>query len=342
MATEAQVVNLKKIADQLRTVPADKLLRPNLGEESLKSDFGPRFELLNKRIEFALEYAPYVSDNIVAAVANVFNSMSNQMDAQSKRNNAEYVSQRTQFLAAIDRSIDELLQHWPPFVTAAIEMRGFLQDEGIKKEYERTIEAIKRESSQSLELVKQEANKTIEEARKLAQQIEERARKTAARISVEAAQDQFRLAQKDHDKQVKLWGWLSGTSIAAFIAVAIYLANVALPEQWNWHVVYYTAIRITILTAVGALAAFCLRIFRAHMHMSQHNLHRQRVANSMAAFVESAVTPEQRDMILSQLVDSVASFGSSGLLQRDDDSIYSPKMTIDSITRTLVPPTPKS
>ena len=69
--------------------------------------------------------------------------------------------------------------------------------------------------------------------------------------------------------------------------------------------------------------------------MSEKNRHRQRVANSMEAFVQSAVTPEQRDLILSQLVESIVQFGHSGLVQREDDYAYRPKMTIDSISRTL-------
>jgi len=92
---------------------------------------------------------------------------------------------------------------------------------------------------------------------------------------------------------------------------------------------------------VGAAATFCLRILRAQMHMSQHNRHRQRVANSMEAFVEAAITPEQRDLILAQLVSSVVDFGTSGLLSREDDSVYAPKMTIDSITRMISQPPSK-
>lgn len=337
MATEGQITNLKKITEKFQTLDQEKLLRPSLGEESLKSAFGPKLELLNKKIEFALEYAPNVNDNTVSQLASLLNQFHDQMNAQAQRSNAEYVSQRTQFLSTINTYFEQLLIHLPFFVTAAIETRGFLQDEGIRKEYERTIDAMKNESANSLKLVKEEAEKTIEEARKLAQQIEERARRTAAHISVEAAQEQFKLAQKSHNGQVKLWAWLSGISIVSFIGVAIYLSQVHLPEEWKWQVVYHTAIRITILTAVGAIATFCLRILRAHMHMSQHNLHRQRVANSMAAFVESAVTPEQRDLILAQLVDAVAAFGHSGLLQKADDSIYTPKMTIDTISRTILP-----
>ena len=342
MATQSHLANLKKVADGFRAVDQEKLLRSSVGEESLQSVFGPRLSLLNNKLEFALEFAPSVNDNIVSQVASVFDQFRQQMDAQAKRNNTEYVAQRTQFLATIDGYFEQLLQHWPPFITAAVEMRGFLQDEGIRKEYQRTIDAMKEESATALKLVKDEAGKTIEEARKLAQQIEDRARRTAAHISVEAAQEQFREAQKDHNKQVKIWSWLSGISILAFLGVAVYLMQVQFPEEWKWHIIYYTAIRVTILTAVGAIATFCLRILRAHMHMSQHNLHRQRVANSMSAFVESAVTPEQRDLILAQLVDAVATFGTSGLLQKEDDSIHSPKMTIDTITRTFAPPSQKS
>ena len=220
-------------------------------------------------------------------------------------------------------------------MTAAVESRGFLEDEEVRQEYERTIESIKKEAESSIQQVKEESDKTIEEARTLAEQIENRARLTAARISVKDAQEQFREAQAALDKRVKIWAGLGIASVLGFIGVAIYFATVDLPDQWRWQVVYHSAIRVSILTAIGTAAAFCLKILRAHLHMSEKNRHRQHVANSMGAFVESAVTPEQRDMILSQLVESIVQFGNSGLVQREDDNVYRPKMTIDSITRTL-------
>jgi uncharacterized membrane protein len=94
-------------------------------------------------------------------------------------------------------------------------------------------------------------------AKKLAQEIEDRARKTAAHISVDAAQEQFREAQIILKSEVKLWAWLSGLATVAFILVAIYLAKIHLPEGMKWEIVYFAAIRITILTAVGAVATFC-------------------------------------------------------------------------------------
>ena len=60
-----------------------------------------------------------------------------------------------------------------------------------------------------------------------------------------------------------------------------------------------------------------MKILKAQLHMFQHNLHRRRITNSIEAFVESAITPEQRDLILAHLVDAVATFGNSGLLDSD-------------------------
>lgn len=251
-----------------------------------------------------------------------------------------------QFTAKIRTVVNNLLQqlqpHWCHFVTAAIEARGFLEDEGIRKEYQKAVTEMQTQAGDALKHVQEESAKTIAEARKLAEEIEQRARRTAAHISVAEAQKQFREAQSDLDGQVKIWTALSILSLAAFLGVAVYLSKVKLPDEWQWHVVYYTAIRITILTAVGAAATFCLRILRAQMHMSHHNRHRQRVANSMEAFVEAAITPEQRDMILAQLVGSVVDFGTSGLLSKEDDAVYAPKMTIDSITRMIAQPPTKA
>lgn len=337
MGSEGQLSRLRTVAHGFKKIDKDKLLRPSLGEASIKEAFGERLEFIIRKIEFATEFGKHVHDSTLSQVAAHFEQILQLMQAHAGRNNPEYVTQRDNFLAQIDGSLEQLLQYWSPFVTAAIESRGFLQDEGIRKEYQRTIDLMKEESTGALKLVKDEASKTIQEARELAKQIEERARRTAARISVEAAQEQFRLAQEDLKARVKLWSWLSGSAILAFLAAAICLAFVDIPKEKDlvWPVVYFTAIRITILAAIGAVAAFCLRVFRAHMHMFQHNLHRQRIANSMAAFVESAITPEQRDLILAHLVDAVSAFGTSGLLGKEDDGLNTPKMMIDSITRTL-------
>ena len=335
MAIDNQIRELENLFDDIKNVDKDKLLRPGVGELALQEVFAPKLEEINKKIEFALKYAPQVHEAHVQTILEPFQTISSAMTAQTDYSNQDYVAQRDQFLVDIDAQLENLKQFWPPFVTAAVETRGFLEDEGVQREYERTIESIKKESESSLQQVKEEAEKTIEEARVLAERIENRARLTAAGISVEEVQKQFREAQDALDKRVIIWAVLGSLSIVGFISMAIYFIQDDLPTEWKWQVIYHSAIRVSILTAIGTAAAFCLKILRAHLHMSEKNRHRQRVANSMGAFVESATTPEQRDLILSQLVESVVQFGSSGLVQREDDYVYRPKMTIDSIIRTL-------
>jgi hypothetical protein len=342
MASPQLLDQLKQVLDRLKSIDKERLLRPSLGEESLEqAGFSTTLNTIIGKATFALEYGKTIDDTTFNTVMNTFTNLYGTLDAQAKRGNADYVSQRTNFTNQVTAAIQQVQPYWTHFVSAAIEARGFLEDEGIRKEYQKTVTDMKAQADEVLKHIKEESGKVLEQATKLAKDIEERARRTAAHISVEEAQKQFKDAQIDLDKRVKWWAVLSVGSLAAFLLVAFFLSRVELPEKWQWHVVYYTAIRITILTAVGAAATFCLRILRAHMHMSEHNRHRQRVANSMQAFVEAAITPEQRDMILAQLVTSVVDFGTSGLLSKEDDAVYAPKMTIDSITRTIAQPPSK-
>jgi len=341
MATQGQLTNLSAIAEALRKIDKDKLLRPTLGEASIKETFSDRLEQINRKLEFATEFAPAVHDEYVSQVVSAFQNIHVAMQNQASLDNAHYVASRDQFLININSYLEQLQRSWPAFVTAAVEARGFLQDEGIRKEYQRTIDAMKVEAENSLKLVKAEAEKTIEEARKLAKQIEDGARRTAAHISVEVAQREFKEAGNKLWYQVMLWSGFIIVSLVCFGWFALDLLEIEPGGEWTWRNFYHSGLRITLLGGVGAVAAFCFRMFRAHLHMYQHNLHRQRLTNSMATLVESAVTPEQRDLILGHLVGSIAAFGSSGILQKEDDSIHYPKMIIDTIQRTVAPPSSK-
>ena len=103
----------------------------------------------------------------------------------------------------------------------------------------------------------------------------------------------------------------------------------------KWGVIYYFAVRLAILTSFGAIAAFCIRGLKSHLHMKEHNLHRKRIANSMEAFVESAINDNQRDYILAHLVNAIATFGQSGLLGKEENT--GSKMTIESIMKNIGP-----
>jgi hypothetical protein len=165
----------------------------------------------------------------------------------------------------------------------------------------------------------------------LADEIEARARKTAA-SSVDEAQDQLR-------NFVFLWAALSIIALAVLGGLIYRFLDTQLPNGWSWQVGFHAAMRLATLAIVGSVAAYCMRVLRVQLHQYLLNIHRQRVTNSISAFVESAVTPEQRDLILGHLVENVVSFGHSGLLDAESPGEGSgSKLTVDNITRSLIAP----
>lgn len=333
MATPDRINELSTAVLNIKNIDKDKILRSSLGEESLAAFEKDLIDLIKKG-EFAVQYGSEVSDNYVTQAFNTFNQIYKELNTHATRTNAEFVTQREQFLQNIKNSKESIKNFWFAFTSAALEVRGFLEDEGIRKEYQHTVQLMEEKANENLSRVREQAEQTIAEAKKLANEIEGKARQTAAKISIKDAQDQFTEAQKLFNGKVKLWGYLSITSLVIFIVLAYILSLKDFSGDIGF-AIYHTVIRLTILTAIGATATFCLRIFRAQLHMRELNLHRQRVANSLSSFVESASTPEQRDLILTHLIESIVNFGNSGLLTDSEDSISPTKLTIDSITRNI-------
>ncbi len=48
MASENQMNQLKNVANEILSIDENKLLRPSLGEESLKEDFAPKWLAIQK------------------------------------------------------------------------------------------------------------------------------------------------------------------------------------------------------------------------------------------------------------------------------------------------------
>ena len=339
MATLETITEFQQAFKNFESIDKEELFRSTLGNESLQSALEPTLTKTFKKFQMALEYAPVVSDVHVGPMIGLLQQFYEELNAQAQRPSAEYIQNREGVLSTLNSLNEAILQNWPPFVTAAIESRGFLEDEGIRKEYTNAANSLKEQADSTLASIKEESQKILTEAREVAEQIEKRARRTAANVSVEAAQEQFKAAQEHHDKQVKLWAKISGLSGSVFIGFGVLLWFVELDSSGPWQPLYYTALRLFLLTALGTFLAFCLRTLRAHSHMREQNLHRQRVANSIPSFVDSAVNPDQRDQILSQLIGAVATFGNSGLVSGRDDLAGPTKLAVDSVLRHITPPT---
>jgi hypothetical protein len=185
------------------------------------------------------------------------------------------------------------------------------------------------------------AQERIEEEVKTAQAKIQALRDKANEITVQGAKDQFETAAKALRRKVIAWGILAADLFVALLGVVFWfllrpppiikaIVAALTPESKATAVpvsvplliaasAYYTSIRLAIIGIVALAFAFSLRMTRAYFHMIEHNHHKSRVTNSIEGFVASTATKEQRDMVLSKLVDCVTQFGDSGILDKDDE-----------------------
>jgi hypothetical protein len=195
-----------------------------------------------------------------------------------------------------------------------------------------------------------------------ARDVLESAQRTADKISVKDAQDQFNEAAKELSKKSQLW---LGSSVIFFgcllgfllyqlwhppilISQIVDALNPAQPSTLTKGRIdpvpiplliaasaYFTSIRLAIAGIFGIGLAFSLRMARAYLHMIEHNRHKLRVTNSIESFVAAVRTKEQKDLVLSKLVESVTDFGDSGILAKQGDTSGLPSVIFDSITKNV-------
>lgn len=322
MASEQLLKQLNEIVSRLRGVNAEMLLRKGLGDESLEHTFAPDLAKIHSLTDFVAQHAPTVHDNYVNQARGTLEQISTQMTDQANRTPSEYISQRESFVSAIKNQLQQA-RVWEPFFAAtAVLDRGFLEDEGIRREYARVVEELRNQTEMTISTIKEAAEKAIQGAKALAEEIETRAQRTATKISVQEAQGQFAEATKELTGKLKVWAILTCASIVVLLGLPFAFMAWPLPGPDPWPLaLYHTVLRVFVLSTTGASAAFCFRILRSHLHMVEKNRHRVRVANSVESFMNSALDPIQRDLILAKLSEAIIDFGDSGLIKSDKDDI---------------------
>ena len=336
MASEQQIQELAATVTRLNAVDTAKLLRKDLGVESLDRGFGADLEEIKSLAAFAERHAATVHDEYVGQARSTLEEIANHMEAQADRPSAEYINERESFLSAVRGQVEEAKRWLPLFAGSAVLERGFLEDEGIRREYERVVQDLKEETESTLARVKEQADKAVEDAKKLADEIESRARKSATRMSVDEAQRQFSSATSELQKKANIWAKLTAVSVVVLLVLPIVFMSWPLPDGDNWSVaLYHTLLRIFVLSAAGAAVTTCVRLFRAHLHMMEKNRHRVRVANSIESFVNSALEPQQRDLLLAKLAEAVIDFGDSGIIKSERDEPSSSIASGDLVGRIL-------
>ena len=336
MASEQQLQNLTATVARLNAVDSVKLLRRDLGVESLDRVFAEDLEEITSLAAFTEQHAATVHNEYVEQARSTLEQIANYMEAQADRTSAEYINGRNAFLSAVREQVEEAKKWLPLFAGSVVLERGFLEDEGIRREYARVVLDLKAETEATLARVKEQADKAVEDAKKLADEIELRARKSATGMSVDEAQRQFSSATSELQKKANMWAWLTAVSVLVLLALPLAFMYWPLPDGDNWPTaLYHTLLRVFVLSAAGAAATICVRLFRAHLHMVEKNRHRVRVANSIESFVNSALEPQQRDLLLAKLAEAVIDFGDSGIIKSERDETTSSAMSGDLIGRIL-------
>ncbi len=318
--------------DEILKYDINQIMRPTYGVTSLQ-DFEQEYKVMLKKLEFLKQYSTFVDNNTNDQANNAASNFKSIVSSLANANETDFVSNKLSNVKNLRNYFESLKQLSPAYGYAALEESGILNDMNFQLEYFKASENFKKMTNEALNQIKEESAEIINKAQEKANEIEKAVRKTAQKISVQEAQNQFVEAATYNLKQSRLWGFLIAGLLLSFILFAWHLLSISFPEKWTWQILYYTTIRISILALISTLLAFAIRIVKSHMHMQQHNLHRKRIANSMAAFVESANSQDQRDLILSQLVSSIASFGITGIFDSNSDG--STKISLDSVTKTV-------
>lgn len=146
MASNEQIQQMEKFSEELVDIEYEqkRLLRPELGEVGLQTDFEYDFQNIQKVVAFADAYIADVPQEQAQDIRSQFEQIITQLKKQSERSNQDYVAYRDDFLDSIRYLLEELKKHRGPLLWSAIESRGLLEDEGITREYEKTFASIKK------------------------------------------------------------------------------------------------------------------------------------------------------------------------------------------------------
>lgn len=137
--------------------------------------------------------------------------------------------------------------------------------------------------------------------------------------ALQVVQTKFIAYSKKLKLQIRIWSCICVGIILGCIILACILLHESFPDKWNWQIGYISIIRITIATAVFALASFCFKLFRSYVHLNEHNSHNITVIESMANLVGAAKDEIQRNLIYGKLIDIIIQFADTGLLNKEQD-----------------------
>lgn len=317
--------------EKIESLDRAKLIRKEYGPVSFE-ELANVLDEINYKIRVIKQHHEKVDQNTNNQVRSSLESIFNQLSGVANYDEAQFVQQQNSTIRNVNGYLNVLRLNWSQYVVNALEETGLLTNTDIKAKFESFSTDLQKSTEGALKKIEEKSEQIILLAQEKADNIEKAIRGEAKLISVDSAKLQFEEAAADNKFQIILWSIISGVLVLIFSLVILWLYNSELPDEWNWTIVYYTIIRVSVLGLIGAFLKLSLKMLKANFHMWAHNLHRHRLANSMASFVESAMSKEQRDQILSQLVNAVSQFGDSGIISSESEKS---NISIDTVSKTI-------
>lgn len=319
MATEFAQKGLNRALDDLERVEIDEVKRTRLGPASLAAEFDDMWEDVELIKHLARSYGKLVHDDIVRSMVATVASITSTLESQASRSDAQYTQRRELFIESLRRDIEES-RRWQPIVASCVALdKGLLDAESLNAQVKRSVADFKGERERFLEGLQVALDNSIKDFNKHVEEMIAQVRRTAQGVSVEEAQKQFREAAPHDKKRVWLWAWLSVLASAVLLIVGIVSINGGsqMLTEPSWESLPGAVLRLFLLSVLAGMATFTFRMLRAHLHIAEKNRHRVRVANSIDSFLQSTSDPSQRDLIFAKLLDSIVSYGDSGLVQHE-------------------------
>ena len=336
MATENALQRLNRALDDLEKVDIDEVKRTRLGSGSLATELDDMEEDIQLITYLAKSYGKLVHDDIVRSMIATVDSITGTLESQVRLSNTRYAQRRELFVESLRRDIEES-RRWQPIVASCVALdKGLLDAESLKAGVMRSVAGFKGEREKFLTGLQVALDSSIKEFNQHVEEMIAQVRRTAQGVSVEEAQKQFREAAPHDKKRVWLWAVLSVLASAVLLIVGIVSikGGSQMLTEPSWESLPGAVLRLFLLSVLAGMATFTFRMLRAHLHIAEKNRHRVRVANSIDSFLQSTSDPSQRDLIFAKLVDSIVSYGDSGLVQHEVDDRSSP-MSGDLVGRIL-------
>ena len=321
MATENTLARLKETLGRLSEVDMDLVKRRSLGDQSLSQDMGGVEKELDLIIQQAEHYSVQVHDDVIRAIIANLMRIATALEQQAALGDDEYIGKKEAFIGSLQVQIEES-KRWRSEIARMLMLNlSVVEVERLGAAVQEVKDKLDQSREGFFEEVRAECNSMLSKASGEAEEIVSRARRTARHISVKEAQRQFEEAAEKGAVSAKRWSWIVAGSFGALIVTILFLLFLADPPRgegaFSAESVYFTLMRLFLLSTLASFSAFTFKMLRVHLHMAEKNRHRVRVANSVEGFVQSAGEPSQRDLILAKMTDAIVSFGDSGLVQHD-------------------------